>query len=193
MLTLYPVYSRLFNRNVLKTYAAIMEAFDFNQFQRDIFKEIFNNPLQKAPERAIDMESEKMTPFVKRKNGKKVEVAKENPPKTRGRPRGRKRERSENEDFSPPSHSEVNNKSSPALTDPFNIYKTPVKINKTRFELHKEKEEIENSEKNIRRSLRAKLKKRQSVEVVIEILEKQFHEITCQEEFLHYFGLRKNN
>lgn len=59
---------------------------------------------------------------------------------------------------------------------------------KTEFELFKENQALKNKEQGVRRSRRGKWRK---VECKVEIIQKTFEEIHCQEEFLHLFGLQK--
>lgn len=176
-----------------------MEAFDFNQFQRQIFREIFSDPLQKIPERETPVD---VKHYVSKKRPNNLKATTQSAKKGRGRPKGtiiRKKE-IEHDDFkvvterkftkikkTPPKESLSKKKQNVIKT----ICKTPMKVQTTAFEIHQKSAEIEKSQKNVRRSLRAKLKKRKSVEVVIEIIEKEFDEITSQHEFLHFLGLNK--
>lgn len=182
----------------------VMEAFDFNQFQRQIFREIFSDPLQKIPERDTTIEVKRYVP--------KKKVVTESTKKGRGRPKAGAtltKKKNEDDDFlvenerkpskkrnsttqhtiKPTSRQEnISRKKQQAIKS---ICKTPVRIQTTAFEIHQKSAETESNQKNIRRSLRAKLKKRKSVEVIIEIIEKEFNEITNQDEFLHFLELRK--
>lgn len=187
-----------------------MEAFDFNQFQRQIFREIFSDPLQKIPERDTSIEVKR---YVPKKKVDHPKVSTESTKKGRGRPKSGAtftKKKNEDDDFlvenerkpskkrqSPTQHTikptsrrqeNISRKKQLAIKK---ICKTPVRVQATAFEIHQKSAEIESNQKNIRRSLRAKLKKRKSVEVIIEIIEKENHEITNQDEFLHFLGLRK--
>lgn len=184
-----------------------MDQFDFNQFQSVIFKEVFSNPFQKAPETktTFDFKQDfKKEKIVVRSNVQvsavvdKKEV--EAPKKERGRPkRARKRSVIEDGDFIVGNERKVCklscNKTENSYAKKYlkskKANKLSTTIQTTHFERYQKKEEIEKSSSNVRRSLRAKLKKRKSVEVFIEIIEKEFHEIKSQEEFLFFVGLRK--
>lgn len=165
--------------------------FDFNQFQRSIFKEIFSNPLQKNPEspttKMIDLQSLKRTPNTKAKKAKQFTDSNNGGAKAKTTA---KRKRSDDQ-FDYKRLVKVSSKPSPKPSRNSDVYKSPKIVQKTHYELHQETEELENLDKNCRRSLRAKLKKRGSIDVVIEIVEKEFSEIKSQEEFLHFLSLRK--
>ena len=187
-----------------------MEKFDFNQFQREIFKEVFDNLHQKAPEVQTSFDIERdftvKAKICKRKPvAVKPELKVKTLEKVQGKPKAsRKRKISEDEDFIIENErkncSKVFSNSTKAskkyLCFDKNVEQNLVTIKTTQFERYQKSleknEDIQESGKNVRRSLRAKLRKSKSVEVRIEIIEKELHEITNQDEFLYFVGLRKN-
>lgn len=177
----------------------VMEAFDFNQFQRQIFREIFSDPLQKIPENETPND---VKYFVTKKKSIATKVVVKTAKKGRGRPKGEtlnKKRIKEDADYSVENDQKASKKKKTLKKESNsrkdqsckNICKTPLRVQTTAFEVHQKSAEIENSQKNVRRSLRAKLKQRKSVEVDIEIMEKEIHEISDQHEFLHLLGLKK--
>lgn len=178
-----------------------MATFDFNDFQREMFLQVFKNPMQKAPETDAAIE-----PIVVKKTEKKavkIEVVKEElVKKARGRPKGPiKRKREDDEEFKPQQENKVQKKARkpPAAKKPTkdvykktyakktkeNANKSQPKVQKTSFEIFQE-ESNDKENNTLRRSTRQMM--RASIDVMIEIIEKPF-ETMSQPEFLHFFGL----
>lgn len=182
-----------------------MAAFDFNDFQKSIFLQVFNNPMQKAPETEGTFKlnlANAVKPKIKASNVglEKKELMK----KGRGRPKGSiRRKIEENEEISLEKENaqKKTRKALIRINKNKNIYKKTygnkndeekfseekVRIQKTSFEVHQQEE---SNDSTVRRSLRTKLMMRASIDVLIEIIEKPFDEMN-QPEFLHYFQLQK--
>lgn len=185
-----------------------MATFDFNDFQKAIFLQVFNNPMQKAPETEATFNFKPTTvekpqkKAAKQTLGKKEPTEKKSTEKGRGRPKGSLKRKSSDEEYLSIEKENIQKKArkpSLRINSDKNIYQKTygkrlsekiiepqAKIQKTSFEIHQEKSN--NNESNtIRRSLRAKPS---SIDVLIEIIEKPFEEMN-QQEFLHFFRLQK--
>lgn len=170
-----------------------MGTFDFNQFQRDIFKTVFKDPLEKAPESNFVFECSS----VLKASATKTPLQEVKKP--RGRPiasfKRKLQEKCitdeseiEEEPKTPKRTLKEESKQIPQVDEDEEVDT----IKMTQFELFKKNEALNKAAKNCRRSRRAKVNTHKNVAVTIEIIDarKEINEMT-QEEFLYYFAMKR--